>query len=160
VQIVDGQQQRRLLRDARGQPVQAVHDGERVLLARRPGVAERRGGQRRGVARQPMAAGAHLGLEQLPHHAPRVATLELGRVRHPDGHAHGSRLRACPHEQAGLADPGGPLYEQRRPGARHGGIDRPGDRSEFPRPVQQRAGGRRSRSHSAKSYGPAAAPSA
>ena len=33
VQVIDRQQQRRLLRDVRGQPVQAVQDREGVLIA-------------------------------------------------------------------------------------------------------------------------------
>ena len=56
----------------------------------RPGMAERGTGPAASAPRRPpaIAAGAHLRLEQLPHHAPRVATLELGGVRPaPDSHA-------------------------------------------------------------------------
>jgi predicted dithiol-disulfide oxidoreductase (DUF899 family) len=50
------------------QPVQAMQDRERVLVAPDRAVAQRRRRQRRGVTSRPsLATGEHLRLEQLPH---------------------------------------------------------------------------------------------
>ena len=149
VQVVDRQQQRCALRDVDGQPVQAVQDRERVLIASRLAAGQGQGGQRHRVVRPPLPAalGPYLGLEQLPYHAPGVPVLELGGARRQHRHACLGRLFARMPQQARLADSRLALHQQRRPRTRACRFDRGRDRGEIRRPVQQLEGDRTPRPH-------------
>ena len=140
VQVIDRQQQRRVLRDVGGQPVQAVQDRERVLLPPARAAGHRQAGQRHRIARQPRpAAGPDPGLEQLPDHPPRVPVLELRAPRRQHRHARFRRPVARIPEQGGLADPRRALHQQHRPRPRARRLHRRRYRTQFRRPVQQQA---------------------
>jgi hypothetical protein len=113
VQVVDGQQQRPLGGDVRGEPVEPVQRRERrdalAHLGEHRAGGRRRTGERRAGPRRDVA------LEQLAHDAERELALQLRRAGGEDAQR-GPLAQAG--QQAGLADPGGALDQDEPAAAR------------------------------------------
>ena len=148
VEVVDGEQQRLLGREVRGEPEEPVERGERRHAAavgprREVGRAED-GGRRCGRAGERLRAARRIGhgrLEQLAHDAEAELALELRRA----GGQHEqlvARTGAQVGEQARLADPGRAADHEQPPAPRRRVGDRGVERRDLGLALDQRHGAR------------------
>ena len=120
VHVVHGHEQRRLLREVRDEPVEAVQDGVGRPAAgvRRRGCEHRLGEPRRAIVQASALLGAGAGqhrLEELAHHAEAEVALELPAAGAQDEHPVRRSLRARSLEQPRLADARRTLHERHAP---------------------------------------------
>ena len=146
VGVVHGDDEGRTLGQVGGQPVQPVHERERlVLLLQRPGAGSRLEqlvGQRRGVRGEQLAflvlGAGQAGFEQLERCAEREVALELAPARGEDVHPRAAGEPARGRHELRLAEAGMSLDDQQAAASVACGIEHRADGVELDVALQQR----------------------
>ena len=139
VRVIDQHEQRGPVREAGAQPVEPVQHGERALVLLTVSTELEDGrAQRRGAVHELVGAGTvDARLEQLPHHAEGELALELGAACAQHAHAALACLALGRQQQLRLADPAGPLDDERRARARASGVEALEDLAQLAVAVEQ-----------------------